>query len=86
VTVCPVACFHGDGDMLYIDPAACIECRACIPACPVKAIADASELPEDKRHWIAANEERARTLPAIEEKQPSLPTAEARRAALGFAA
>lgn len=85
VTVCPVACFHGDESMLYIDAGACIECRACIPACPVKAIADSRDLPPDKHHWIALNLERAQTLPVVEEKQPGLPGAEERRAALGFA-
>ena len=86
VTVCPVACFHGDAEMLYIDASACIECRACIPVCPVHAIADSRDLPEDKHHWIAANEERASALPVVETKQTPLPTAEVRRAALGYAA
>ena len=38
VTVCPVACFHYDDEMLYIDPDVCIDCSACIPECPVQAI------------------------------------------------
>jgi len=86
VTVCPVACFHGDADMLYIDPGACIECRACIPICPVRAIVDASELPEDARHWIETNRARAAALPAVEDRQTPLPTADERRSALGYAA
>ncbi|MGH8473216.1 MAG: indolepyruvate ferredoxin oxidoreductase subunit alpha, partial [Gammaproteobacteria bacterium] len=38
VTVCPVNCFHGDDEMLYIDPEVCIDCSACVPECPVHAI------------------------------------------------
>lgn len=84
VTVCPVACFHGDDQMVYIEASACIECRACIPVCPVHAIYDTTDMPADKQHWIAINAERASSLPAIEEKQPPLPTAEQRRTTLGF--
>lgn len=46
VSVCPVDCIRprpGDPDfltaeMLYIDPDTCIDCGACVPACPVTAI------------------------------------------------
>ena len=36
--VCPVECFYQDEVMLYIDPADCIDCEACVPECPVEAI------------------------------------------------
>lgn len=84
VTVCPVNCFHGDDEMLYIDPDVCIDCSACIPVCPVQAIYEGDSIPEDKKPWIAINAERAPNLPVIDEKQEPLPTAEARKAALGF--
>ena len=45
VTTCPVACFHGDGQMLYIDNVQCVDCGACVPACPVHAIYEQTELP-----------------------------------------
>ena len=35
---CPVECFYQDDTMLYIDPADCIDCEACVPECPVEAI------------------------------------------------
>jgi len=43
VEVCPVDCIHPKKDedgfaeatMLYIDPATCIQCGNCEPACPV---------------------------------------------------
>lgn len=84
VTVCPVDCFHGDDEMLYIDPEVCIDCGACISECPVQAIFEEPDLPEDKREWIAINAEKAPLLPVIDEKQEPLPTAEKRKAELGF--
>ena len=46
VAVCPVNCIHptpeeqafGSTEMLYVDPATCIDCCACADACPVDAI------------------------------------------------
>lgn len=46
VPVCPVNAIHpapgepgfGTAEMLYIDPIACIDCGACLRACPVLAI------------------------------------------------
>lgn len=69
VTVCPVACFHGDDRMVYIDPVACILCLACVPVCPVEAIYDEIDLPAEWSQWVAINAERAAALPSIEEKQ-----------------
>lgn len=48
VRVCPVACIHGEAGRdrkLYIDPEACIDCGACEPVCPVKAIYADFDLP-----------------------------------------
>jgi ferredoxin len=84
VSVCPVACFHSDGKMLYIDNDVCIDCRACIPVCPVKAILAEEDLSEDRLHWVAENAEKSRQFPVISEKQDPLPTAERRRAELGY--
>ncbi len=44
VSVCPVDCIHpkleeDQGEvMLFINPDECIDCGACVPACPVAAI------------------------------------------------
>jgi ferredoxin len=84
VTVCPVSCFHYDDEMLYIDPNVCIDCSACIPECPVQAIYEGDDIPEDKKHWIAINAERAPNLPVCESKMDPLPGAEERKKALGF--
>jgi len=84
VTVCPVECFHGDDEMLYIDPEVCIDCSACVDECPVNAIYEGDDYPPEMEKWIAINAERAAELPVIDEKQDPLPTAEARKAELGF--
>jgi ferredoxin len=64
VDVCPVDCIHPRKDeaefepasMLYIHPEECIDCGACVPACPVAAIYDAPEsTPASQTHLIEAN-------------------------------
>ena len=57
VVVCPVDCFHGDTEMLYIDPVECIDCGACVPVCPVSAIFALDDLPEK---WNAFTERNAK--------------------------
>ena len=84
VTVCPVACFHGDENQLYIDNTVCIQCSACIPVWPVHAIYADDDIPEDQRHWIETNAERSLALPVLDDKQDPLPGAEERKASLGF--
>lgn len=83
VEVCPVGCFHGDDEMLYIDPEVCIDCSACIPTCPVEAIYE-DPIPEEYKEWIEINEERAPSLPVILDKQDAYPGAEERQKELGF--
>ncbi len=84
VAVCPVDCFHGDAEMLYIDPVVCIDCGACVPECPVEAIFEEGVVPEDQAHWLALNAERAPTLPIVNVKEAALPGAAERARELGF--
>ena len=84
VAVCPVDCFHGDDEMLYIDPNECIDCGACVPECPVEAIFDETQLADDKKDWIKINADKAVGLPVINAKQDALPGAEERKEKLGF--
>jgi ferredoxin len=84
VTVCPVDCFHADDDMLYIDPDECIDCGACEPECPVEAIYEESDLPDEMKKWIEINAQKAPDLPVITEKVDPLPGAEERKKQLGF--
>jgi ferredoxin len=83
VAVCPVECFHGDDEMLYIDPEECIDCGACVPECPVEAIYDEAQLPDDKSQWLQINADKAKDLPVVAEKGDPLPGAEERKE-LGF--
>ncbi|MCH8010678.1 MAG: ferredoxin family protein [Candidatus Marinimicrobia bacterium] len=73
VEVCPVDCIHftqddcgetameegfdPEGKQLYIDPEECIDCGACEPECPVEAIFEESEVPEEWTDFIAVNYE-----------------------------
>jgi ferredoxin len=84
VAVCPVDCFHADDEMLYIDPDECIDCGACVPECPVEAIFDEAQLPDEMNDWIKINADKAPGLPVINQKEDALPGAEERKAKLGF--
>jgi len=58
VSVCPVDCIHfeeGADKMLYINPAECIDCGACQPACPVSAIFPEGDVPADQAHFTEIN-------------------------------
>ena len=84
VTVCPMVCFHGDEKMLYIDPVVCIDCGACLPVCPVRAIYEVRNLPPEEHDWIAINATRSATLPLVTERAQPLPGALDRKKQLGF--
>jgi len=55
VDVCPVDCIHDGGDMYYIDPDECVDCGACIEACPVQAIFPLESVPEQWKNFIQMN-------------------------------
>lgn len=84
VAVCPVDCFHADDTMLYIDPAECIDCGACVPECPVEAIYDETQVPENQKHWTQINADKCATLPVINAQVDPLPGAQERKEKLGF--
>ena len=44
-----------DGMQLFIDPEACIDCGACEPECPVEAIYDEDDAPEEYTKYIEIN-------------------------------
>ena len=65
VDACPVDCIHPRKDetdafetatQMYVNPAECIDCGACIPVCTSDAIFPLDEVPADKKQFIAANE------------------------------
>jgi ferredoxin len=63
VDVCPVDCIHPRKDepdfesaqQLFIHPDECIDCGACVPACPVEAIFALDETPEKWKTFIDVN-------------------------------
>jgi len=63
VDVCPCDCIaprKGDAGFaeaaqLYIDPVHCIDCGACLPACPVSAIYFDADLPPGLEHFAKVN-------------------------------
>ena len=57
--VCPVDCIHGPDDPEGAGEEAkeCIDCGACEPECPVDAIYDEEEVPEEYQAQIATNYE-----------------------------
>ncbi|MGQ4618943.1 FAD-dependent oxidoreductase [Nocardia sp. R7R-8] len=63
VAVCPANCIHPGPDepdyaraeMLYIDPELCVDCGACIEACPVGAIVPDDELTSRTREFAGLN-------------------------------
>lgn len=65
VDVCPVDCIHPGPDEpgyesaehLYINPNECISCGACEPACPMTAIFEESEVPEEWKSYIKKNQD-----------------------------
>lgn len=77
VDVCPVDCFHQGPNFLVIDPEVCIDCTLCVDECPVNAICEASEVPEEQAHFVELNARYARLWPVITDKTEPLPTAEA---------
>ena len=67
VAVCPVECFWQDEKMLYIDPADCIDCEACVPECPVEAIFAEANVPAQWQSFTPMNAERSAALKAADE-------------------
>jgi NAD-dependent dihydropyrimidine dehydrogenase PreA subunit len=63
VDVCPTDCIHPKQDepgfetatQLFVDPAECIDCGACVPACTSDSILAVDDVPEDKKSFIEAN-------------------------------
>jgi NAD-dependent dihydropyrimidine dehydrogenase PreA subunit len=61
--VCPVDCIHPttdeaefeEVDHLYINPQECIDCDACVEACPHDAVFAEDQLPEDEREFVERN-------------------------------
>ena len=55
VPACPVDCIHEGPEMLFINPAECLDCGACIAPCPVNAIFYEKDIPERWKGYIQKN-------------------------------
>jgi NAD-dependent dihydropyrimidine dehydrogenase PreA subunit len=53
--VCPVECIYDAGEMFLIHPDECIDCGACVPACPVSAIFPEEDVPAGEEEFIVRN-------------------------------
>ncbi len=89
VEVCPVACFYEMDNQVVIHPEDCIDCTACIAACPVEAIYAEGDVPDQFKADIEFNQAKGRELKdsgkeAIVKKKDALPTAAAKKAELGY--
>ncbi len=67
ITVCPTDAFREGMNMLVIDPdpAACIDCAACVPECPTTAIFAESDVPGSMSAFIELNARLAKLWPQI---------------------
>lgn len=74
-TVCPVDAFHEGARMLYIDPDTCVNCDACVPACPVEAIYSEENLPDKYKQFLQMNADNSKSSPGINQKKDPLATA-----------
>ncbi|MBQ0850747.1 FAD-dependent oxidoreductase [Streptomyces sp. BH-SS-21] len=80
IPVCPVQCIRprpGDPDFttaeqLYIDPATCIDCGACMDECPVNAIDSEFDLSEESADYLDINAEYFAANPIAESLPPDL--------------
>jgi len=70
VDVCPVDCFHEGPNFLVIDPDECIDCTLCVPECPVDAIVDEDDMPDDQHQFLALNEELSQIWPVLTVSKP----------------
>jgi ferredoxin len=63
IEVCPVDCIHpkpgeegfDSAPQLYIDPISCIDCDACVAACPVDACFYEALLPPELERFTGLN-------------------------------
>ena len=76
VEVCPVDCFYEGPNLLVIHPEECIDCGACEPACPTKAIFPEESLPAKWSEYVQLNAELSKSWPNISEKKDPLPEAD----------
>jgi ferredoxin/flavodoxin---NADP+ reductase len=71
VVACPVNCIHpapgepgfGEAEMLYVDAKSCVDCGACVTACPADAIVPHTTLTAAQTPFLAINAEYFEVFP-----------------------
>lgn len=76
VDVCPADAFREGPNFLVIAPDYCIDCALCVSECPVNAILEEADIPEEQRNFIALNAELAEIWDPIFVKKNPLANAE----------
>ncbi|HLG20266.1 MAG TPA: ferredoxin FdxA [Bdellovibrionota bacterium] len=76
VEVCPVDCFYEGANMLAIHPEECIDCGACEPVCPTKAIFIDEEVPDKWKEYVDINAKYSKEWPKISVKKAAPPDAD----------
>ncbi len=76
VETCPVDAFRGGPNFLVIDPDVCIDCGACIPACPVEAIYVDADVPAGQEEYHELNAQLSQVWPEITSKEDPMREAE----------
>jgi len=66
VEVCPVDCIYEGENQLWIHPEECIDCGACEPVCPVKAIFTEDETPDQWKNFIELNKQFFKDNPGVQ--------------------
>ena len=73
IEVCPTEAFKEGPNFLVIDPELCVDCGLCPMECPIEAIYEEDELPEDQTHFTELNAELSLIWPVITEAKAPLP-------------
>lgn len=71
MVACPVNCIHpapgepgfGEAEMLYVDAKSCVDCGACVTACPADAIVPHTTLTASQKPFLAINAEYFEVFP-----------------------
>lgn len=52
MNICPVDCIEEGPGQFFIDPNTCIDCGACVAACPIQAIVAENDLTSDQEKHL----------------------------------